>query len=63
MLSDETVGPTDDQLAVRYQITAHSAESNADYVLENGFVAFASGELTKNITAIVSWIEVLVVVE
>jgi len=47
------LGPTDGQVAVGYRVSDRNA-SDIDYLLNDGFLTFLSGETVKNITLVVS---------
>ena len=50
----ETIGPVDAEVSVTYTVTAQSAQQNQDFLLDDGVVVFSSGDITKNISVLVS---------
>ena len=50
----DTIGPVDTEVSVTYTVTAQSAQQNQDFLLDDGVVVFSSGDITKNISVLVS---------
>ena len=58
----ETIGPVDTEVSVTYTVTAQSAQQNQDFLLDDGVVVFSSGDITKNISVLVSTCSVMLAV-